>query len=306
MAPRLRLSKANSRKSFSPTKEKKIYPGCHLVCLLLSTAAGVFEDFRYHREFLDGENAALEFSAHIGDVELKAVHLTASTPRANSWKSKSWCATAEGVKALGNAMAALIGPQVKALRAAPEQARRPERTRWFSRLHKKELLMKASSPALRHSHFPGESVEYRGARNALLAQEMELRRQIERVAAQRGRCQPAARSRGLRIRRRRRIGKTFRAVRVRKRTRWRFTVSCTGPKGSGRARMTHILDALDGETEHILQRINLAVVAKSPLPLLSTLRRNAAGTGCVCCLPPATAMTATISANLRVRRPTFA
>ena len=54
-----------------------------------------------------------------------------------------------------------------------------------SRLYKKELLMKASSPALCHLHFPGESVEYRGARNALLAEEMELRRQIERVAAQR-------------------------------------------------------------------------------------------------------------------------
>ena len=36
-----------------------------------------------------------------------------------------------------------------------------------------------------HLHFPGESVEYRGAWNALLAEEMELRRQIERVAAQR-------------------------------------------------------------------------------------------------------------------------
>jgi len=29
---------------------------------------------------------------------------------------------------------------------------------------------------------------------------------------------------------------------------------------------THFLDALDGEADHILQRINLAVVAKSPLP----------------------------------------
>ena len=53
--------------------------------------------------------------------------------------------------------------------------------------------MKASSPALCHLHFPGESVEYRGARNALLAEEMELRRQIERVAAQRRARQPAAR-----------------------------------------------------------------------------------------------------------------
>jgi predicted dithiol-disulfide oxidoreductase (DUF899 family) len=29
---------------------------------------------------------------------------------------------------------------------------------------------------------------------------------------------------------------------------------------------THFLDGLDGETQHIVQRINLAVVAKSPLP----------------------------------------
>jgi predicted dithiol-disulfide oxidoreductase (DUF899 family) len=38
---------------------------------------------------------------------------------------------------------------------------------------------------LHHLHFPGESAEYRAARNSLLAEEMELRRQIERVAAQR-------------------------------------------------------------------------------------------------------------------------
>src|SRR3569833_434648 len=34
-------------------------------------------------------------------------------------------------------------------------------------------------------HFPNESPEYRTARNALLAEEIELRRHIERVAAQR-------------------------------------------------------------------------------------------------------------------------
>jgi predicted dithiol-disulfide oxidoreductase (DUF899 family) len=39
------------------------------------------------------------------------------------------------------------------------------------------------------SHFPNESREYRLARNALLAEEISLRRQIEQVAAQR-RSQP--------------------------------------------------------------------------------------------------------------------
>ena len=48
----------------------KPYPGRELVCLMLSTAAGIFEDFRYHREFLDGDKAALEFCALMGDVKL--------------------------------------------------------------------------------------------------------------------------------------------------------------------------------------------------------------------------------------------
>lgn len=40
------------------------------------------------------------------------------------------------------------------------------------------------------AHFPNESPDYRAARNALLAEEIELRRQIERVAAQRRRLPP--------------------------------------------------------------------------------------------------------------------
>ena len=70
----------------------KPYPGRELVCLMLSTAARIFEDFRYHRKFLNDENAALEFSAHIGDIELKAIHLIRFNAAANSWRSRNWCA----------------------------------------------------------------------------------------------------------------------------------------------------------------------------------------------------------------------
>jgi predicted dithiol-disulfide oxidoreductase (DUF899 family) len=35
---------------------------------------------------------------------------------------------------------------------------------------------------MQHLRFPNESMAYREARNALLAEEMELRRQVERVA----------------------------------------------------------------------------------------------------------------------------
>ena len=49
-----------------------------------------------------------------------------------------------------------------------------------------EILVPAKElAATNKAHFPNESVEYRAARNALLVEEIELRRQLERVAAQR-------------------------------------------------------------------------------------------------------------------------
>jgi predicted dithiol-disulfide oxidoreductase (DUF899 family) len=46
-------------------------------------------------------------------------------------------------------------------------------------------LARPAPQALQHIRFPNEGAEYRRARNALLEQEMELRRQVERMAAQR-------------------------------------------------------------------------------------------------------------------------
>src|SRR5277367_69195 len=46
------------------------------------------------------------------------------------------------------------------------------------------MLVPAAELAAKNKvHFPNESPEYRGTRNALLAEEIELRRHIERVAA---------------------------------------------------------------------------------------------------------------------------
>jgi hypothetical protein len=76
----------------------KPYPGRELVCLMLSTAAGIFEDFKYHRKFLNGESDALEFGT--GEfVEIEKL-----------------VRPMEGAKEL--AMASSIGLQIKALRAA--------------------------------------------------------------------------------------------------------------------------------------------------------------------------------------------
>jgi predicted dithiol-disulfide oxidoreductase (DUF899 family) len=127
--------------------------------------------------------------------------------------------------------------------------------------------MKTSFPALSHLHFPGESTGYRVARNALLAEEMELRRQVERVAAQR-RTLPTGGALpedyefegdggSIKLSALFAPGKDTLAI-------YSFMYGpererpCPG--------CTHFLDGLDGEAEHIIQRINLAVVAKSPLP----------------------------------------
>ena len=45
------------------------------------------------------------------------------------------------------------------------------------------VIPAAELAAKNKAHFPNESPEYRRGRNALLAEEIELRRHIERVAA---------------------------------------------------------------------------------------------------------------------------
>ena len=42
---------------------------------ILTTVATVFEDFRYVREIVDGQNFALEFEARIGELTLRGVDL---------------------------------------------------------------------------------------------------------------------------------------------------------------------------------------------------------------------------------------
>lgn len=51
------------------------YLGPAKVAALLSTAAALFADFTYHREFVAGDSAALEFSAQVGELALKGIDL---------------------------------------------------------------------------------------------------------------------------------------------------------------------------------------------------------------------------------------
>ncbi|MBE2239344.1 MAG: nuclear transport factor 2 family protein [Caldilineaceae bacterium] len=51
------------------------YRGRVAVAGLLQTVIQVFRDFHYHRQFVAGDSAALEFSASVGDLALKGIDL---------------------------------------------------------------------------------------------------------------------------------------------------------------------------------------------------------------------------------------
>jgi predicted dithiol-disulfide oxidoreductase (DUF899 family) len=120
--------------------------------------------------------------------------------------------------------------------------------------------------------YPGETPAYRRARDRLIKSEIELRRHIEAVAAERRKL-PA----GGPLKEDYLFDETDGAGNIRK---LRFSELFApgkdtlvlynfmyGPAmASACPSCTSILDALDGQHAHLSQRVNLAVVAKSPLP----------------------------------------
>ena len=116
------------------------------------------------------------------------------------------------------------------------------------------------------SRFPGESRAYRAARNKLLAAELKLRKQVEQVAALRRKLPPGGKvpqdyefEEG--------AGK-IRLSQLFERGKPTLILYSYmyGPKMDKPCPMcTSFLDGLDGAAPHIMQRANLAVVAKSPI-----------------------------------------
>jgi predicted dithiol-disulfide oxidoreductase (DUF899 family) len=122
--------------------------------------------------------------------------------------------------------------------------------------------------------FPNESDEYRRARNALLAEEIELRRHIERVAEQRRALPPG----GV-------VPKDYRfddengPVNFSKLFGDRQTLAVYsymyGPKREHPCPMcTSLLSAWDGEAADIEQRIAFVAVARSPIERLVAFKKE--------------------------------
>lgn len=94
------------------------YPGHDLVCLLVRTAAGVFENFRYERQMAGGDSAMLEFSARVDDIQMKGAHFIRFNADGQILDIDLIARPAKGVMALGNGVGDKIGPQIKAALAS--------------------------------------------------------------------------------------------------------------------------------------------------------------------------------------------
>jgi len=135
-------------------------------------------------------------------------------------------------------------------------------------------LAPASELARHGLNFPNESAEYRRARTALLAEEIELRRHIERVAEQRRALPPG----GLIPEDYRFIGEKgpihFSDMFGRHDTLVTYNFMY-GPKMDLPCPMcTSLLSAWDGEAPDIEQRVGLAVIAKSPIERLAAFKKE--------------------------------
>src|ERR1700728_4586083 len=128
--------------------------------------------------------------------------------------------------------------------------------------------------ATNKAHFPSESADYRAARNALLVKEIELRRHIERVAAQR-RALPAGGE----------IPQDFELVSESGPTRFSTLFGekdalliysmMFGPERTGPCPMCpSFLTSCNGAAVNLRERVAIAVTARSPIARLVEYKKQ--------------------------------
>jgi len=98
--------------SFHSPMAFRPYSGAKAVNLILTTVFGVFEDFAYHRELAsdDGLSAVLEFSARVGDKQLKGIDLIRFDTDGLITDFEVMIRPMSGLAALGEQMGQRIGP----------------------------------------------------------------------------------------------------------------------------------------------------------------------------------------------------
>lgn len=96
----------------------KPYASREAVVLVLNTAYQVFENFAYHRQLAtdDGLSVVLEFSANVGDKQLKGIDFIRFNGAGKIVEFEVMVRPLSGLQALGEAMGARIGAQVGAFK----------------------------------------------------------------------------------------------------------------------------------------------------------------------------------------------
>ncbi len=99
----------------------KPYHSAEAVVLILRTVFGVFSQFVYHRELFsdDGLNVVLEFSAHVGDKQLKGIDLIRFDEQGRICEFEVMVRPISGLQALGQAMGQRVGAVLPGFKAAP-------------------------------------------------------------------------------------------------------------------------------------------------------------------------------------------
>lgn len=94
-------------------------PGRPASVLILSTVVQIFENFRYHRVFVSGaHDVVLEFSANIGDLQLKGVDLAKFGGDGKIVEFEVMVRPFKALAALGEQMNARVGPELAKLKSA--------------------------------------------------------------------------------------------------------------------------------------------------------------------------------------------
>ena len=95
------------------------YTSAPALMLALSTVIQVFEDFTYHRQLAtdDGLNIVLEFSARVGDKQLKGIDLVRFNQEGQITEFEVMVRPLSGLQALGAEMGARLGDKLPAFKA---------------------------------------------------------------------------------------------------------------------------------------------------------------------------------------------
>ena len=96
------------------------YPSAMVVGLILTTVSKVFEDFDYHREFVsaDGLSITQEFSARVGDKQLKGVDLIRFDATVKIVEFEVMVRPMSALQALGDEMGKRLAPYLAAYQAS--------------------------------------------------------------------------------------------------------------------------------------------------------------------------------------------